>query len=118
MIDESLHNKLRSEYNPDGSILRTVQLNLLDILIEFDRICRKHHIDYWLEYGTLLGAERHGGFIPWDDDLDVSILKKDKKRLERAIKGIQKQGSEHCNLRQPTHSYRFPCHAESRKDHP
>ncbi len=86
MIDESLHNKLRSEYNPDGSMLRTVQLNLLDILIEFDRICRKHHIDYWLEYGTLLGAERHGGFIPWDDDLDVSILKKDKKRLERAIK--------------------------------
>ena len=86
MIDPILHKELRDKYSPDGSALRTVQLNLLDILIEFDRICRKHNISYWLEYGTLLGAERHGGFIPWDDDLDVCILKKDRKRLKQAIK--------------------------------
>lgn len=85
MIEENLQKELREIYNPDGSELRTLQLHLLDILIEFDRICRKYGIDYWLEYGTLLGAARHGGFIPWDDDLDVSILKKDHNRLKKAL---------------------------------
>ena len=70
MIDASLQEKLRSQYNPDDSPLRTLQLQMLDILIEFDRICKKHNIRYWLDAGTLLGAVRHGGFIPWDDDLD------------------------------------------------
>ena len=75
------NSQLRNEYNPDGSLLRTLQLSELDILIEFDRICHKYKIDYWLDYGTLLGAERHGGFIPWDDDIDVCMLKNDHKRF-------------------------------------
>jgi lipopolysaccharide cholinephosphotransferase len=50
--------------------LRRVQLNLLD---EFVRICEKHNLKYWLDYGTLLGAVRNGKFIPWDDDIDVSM---------------------------------------------
>ena len=54
--------------------LRRVQLIALDILIEFDRICRKHNIKYILAAGTLLGAARHKGFIPWDDDVDVFML--------------------------------------------
>ena len=86
MIDKKIQDELRARYNPDGSDLRSLQLHLLDILIEFDRICRKNGIDYWLEYGTLIGAARHGGFIPWDDDLDVSILKKDRKKLVMALK--------------------------------
>ena len=56
IIDEKIHNKLREQYNPEGSDLRTLQLRLLDILIEFDRICRKNSIDYWLDGGTLIGA--------------------------------------------------------------
>lgn len=85
IIDEKIHNKLREQYNPEGSDLRTLQLRLLDILIEFDRICRKNSIDYWLDGGTLIGAARHDGFLPWDDDIDVCILRKDKKRLVKAM---------------------------------
>lgn len=74
-----------SKYNPDGSTLRKAQLRMLDILKEVDRICRKHNIPYFLESGTLLGAVRHGGFIPWDDDLDITIMKKDYPRLRKYL---------------------------------
>lgn len=53
--------------------LRRLQLTLLEMLIEVDRICRKNAIPYTLFMGTLLGSVRHQGFIPWDDDLDVAM---------------------------------------------
>ena len=53
--------------------LRQVQLANLALLKEFDLVCRNNNFDYWLDYGTLLGAVRHKGFIPWDDDVDVSM---------------------------------------------
>lgn len=74
-----------SKYNPEGSTLRKAQLRMLDILIEVDKICRKHHIDYFLESGTLLGAVRHGGFIPWDDDVDISVMLSDYPRLRKIL---------------------------------
>lgn len=70
-----------SKYNGEGTDLRKAQLRMLDILIAVDKICRKHNIPYWLDYGTLLGAVRHGGFIPWDDDVDISMMKDDYNRF-------------------------------------
>ena len=58
--------------------LRHVQL---EVLAEFDRLCREHDLVYYLAYGTLLGAIRHGGYIPWDDDVDVMMPREDYERL-------------------------------------
>jgi len=61
--------------------LRQAQLIMLRILRVVDDICRKHDISYWLHAGTLLGAVRHGGFIPWDDDLDIAMTRQDFHRF-------------------------------------
>ena len=73
-------------YNPEGSELRNLQYKMLDILIAVTDICKKHNIPYWLSGGTLLGAIRHGGFIPWDDDIDIELLLPDYKRLLKILK--------------------------------
>ena len=57
--------------------LKTIQNILLGYMLEVDRICKKHNIKYFLAGGTLLGAIRHNGFIPWDDDADVMMLRED-----------------------------------------
>ncbi len=57
------------------------QVVLLELLQEFDRVCKKHNIHYVVFCGTALGAVRHKGFIPWDDDLDVSMLRDDYERF-------------------------------------
>lgn len=67
------------EYTPE--LLRMLQLTQLEILVEFDRVCRKNNIKYCLGCGTLLGAIRHNGFIPWDDDIDVWMLRKEYERF-------------------------------------
>lgn len=77
---------LREEYNPEGSELRRLQLRMLDMLVVVDEICRRNDIPYWIEGGTLLGAVRHGGFIPWDDDLDIALMKKDYIQLLKCLK--------------------------------
>lgn len=53
----------------------------LKILDEIDRICKKHNITYFIMWGTLIGAVRHNGFIPWDDDIDLSFPYKDYKKF-------------------------------------
>lgn len=53
----------------------------LDLLIKFDAVCKKHNLKYFLMYGSLLGAVRHKGFIPWDDVLDVAMPKEDYEKF-------------------------------------
>ncbi len=62
---------------PATGQLRDIQLANLAIMKEFDEFCRANNLSYWLEYGTLLGAVRHKGYIPWDDDIDVSMTRED-----------------------------------------
>lgn len=68
-------------YNGPGTTLRKAQLRLLDMLLAFDRICKKHGIQYYISGGTCLGAVRHGGFVPWDDDIDIDVWYTDYNRL-------------------------------------
>ena len=70
----------------DGDIkfngtLRDIQLLYVELLRFVDNVCKKHEINYWLDGGTLLGAVRHGGFIPWDDDVDLTMLRKYYNKL-------------------------------------
>lgn len=87
-LAEDIKQKLRSELEEKLSaqqernkVLRKLQLTELEILKELDRICRKHDLKYYIVGGTLIGAVRHGGFIPWDDDIDVSMPRADFDKL-------------------------------------
>ena len=57
-----------------------------ELLRILDNICKKHNLTYWLDFGTLLGAYRHKGFIPWDDDMDVSMIRKDYEKFVSILK--------------------------------
>ncbi len=65
--------------------IRETQIALLEVLGEFDRVCREHNLRYSLAAGTLLGAVRHKGFIPWDDDCDVYMPRPDYEKFIRLV---------------------------------
>lgn len=64
-------------------LLREIQLTQLKSLHKLDQICQKYGIQYWAHAGTLLGAVRHKGFIPWDDDIDLGMMREDFEKLCR-----------------------------------
>lgn len=69
------------EKNVDKTLLRQAQLIDVRVLRIIDYICRKNDIKYWLDSGTLLGAVRHKGFIPWDDDIDIAMTREDYEKF-------------------------------------
>lgn len=76
----------------DNETLRKVQLAQLDIGKEIKRVCDENGIKYFLDSGTLLGAIRHKGFIPWDDDMDMGMLREDYERfIEIAPKKLKSE---------------------------
>lgn len=83
--------------------LRPLQLRMLDILTTITNLLDQNGISYWLAGGTLLGAVRHAGFIPWDDDVDINIMATDKKRVMRLL---EKELPAGLTLQRPTK--RFP----------
>lgn len=76
---------LKQEYNPEGSTLRKAQLRMLDMLEYLQGVFEKLNVPWHLDAGSVLGAVRHGGFIPWDDDLDVVILDNDAVKVKKYL---------------------------------
>ncbi len=68
--------------------VKRVQIGILDYV---DQYCREHGIKYWIDYGTLLGAVRHGGYIPWDDDIDISMLRSDYEKFKQSFNASGEQ---------------------------
>ena len=66
--------------------IRPLQLRIQKILLAIDSVCKEHNLRYYLWAGTMLGAVRHGGFIPWDDDLDIAMPRKDYDLLMKHAK--------------------------------
>lgn len=71
--------------NSNGQSLRALQLEELKILQQFKQICDKHQLKFYMTAGTLLGAVRHSGFIPWDDDIDVVMPREDFEKLRKIM---------------------------------
>ncbi len=63
-----------------------IQRISVDILVYIDKLCREHNIDYSIFYGSLIGVERHKGYIPWDDDLDIVLTRPNYERLLELLK--------------------------------
>ena len=61
--------------------IRPLQLRILEILGAVDKTCREHNLHYYMWAGTMIGAIRHKGFIPWDDDLDIAMPRPDYDQL-------------------------------------
>ena len=76
--DNSLFSTIFLDYTlKPNRLLFNVQTLCLELLSFVNKICKKHGLKWWLDFGTLLGAIRHENFIPWDDDIDIGIMRKD-----------------------------------------
>jgi lipopolysaccharide cholinephosphotransferase len=84
MIRKKNHSKVFISLNQDD--LRNLQLTQLKILREIRRICEQNNIKYFLAFGSLIGAVRHNGFIPWDDDIDIGMFREEYNKFIKACK--------------------------------
>ncbi|MCI8517558.1 MAG: LicD family protein [Hungatella sp.] len=78
---EFFKKEIRSDFLIDEK-RKKVWAVVLEMLEKFDQVCKAYHLTYWVFYGTLLGAVRHKGFIPWDDDIDVVLFRDDYETFQ------------------------------------
>ena len=79
---EYLHDEVKNDFLVDENRKKLWAI-MLDMIVEFDKVCKKYDLTYYAIYGALLGAVRHKGFIPWDDDFDVAMPREDYERFIR-----------------------------------
>ena len=91
----------------DQKTLRALQIVEVEMLVELDRICRKNDIKYTIIGGTLIGALRTGGFIPWDDDIDVAMLRDEYERFRIACEKDLDQSRFYFQDHRNTKGYRW-----------
>ena len=85
---EYFDDEIREDFYVSGLMKRVWAANL-EVMSDVAKVCEKHNIRWLADYGTLLGAVRHGGCIPWDDDFDICMLRDDYNRfLEVAEKEL------------------------------
>lgn len=78
--DSFFEDEVRCDYLVESKKKRVWAVSI-DLILKLDKVCKKHNLTYFLGYGTLLGAIRHNGFIPWDDDVDIFMLRDDYEKL-------------------------------------
>ena len=69
------------------SMMKRVWAVEMDVLTHIDRICMEYGLTYYAAFGTMLGAVRHNGFVPWDDDIDISLMRDEYNELIRILPG-------------------------------
>lgn len=82
--NEYINKYIEKTYDGKIDIIRDAEIEMLR---EIDRICKKNNIKYFLVGGSLLGAERNGGFIPWDDDIDICMMREDFEKFRNICPG-------------------------------
>lgn len=98
--------RLKKDFSTDVD-MKEIQNQVYIILQEVDRICRKNRIPYFLSAGTALGAIRHKGFVPWDNDIDIGMLRKDYNNFQKIVK--RELGSEfYYQTLQPNRDFYYP----------
>lgn len=104
---EEIDIEFRKKFNPEGSNLRTAQYRMLNMLLWVDSVMKKNKIPYALTAGTLLGAVRHKGFIPWDDDVDIMIPQKFYHKMKKAF--LQEKHPQYVIQCDETDRFSFKC---------
>ena len=97
-------NKAKIKYQTD--VLKKLHSVQIKILRDFINVCQKYNLSYFVVYGTAIGAVRHQGFIPWDDDIDVAMLRED---YDKFCEVFQKELGEEYNLLTPEIDGRYAC---------
>lgn len=86
-----INNEITWYCKYDENIIKHLQEILLTMLKDFDEICKNNDINYFIYFGTNIGAVRHGGFIPWDDEIDIGLFREDYEKLIKILdKGTEK----------------------------